>query len=144
MTSPSEYGLRALQLGPVSVALVSMAKEAQVLRPGKTGFFLRWLDNLGLVRAPLATDEVEVRAIRLLTFTDSSVISTLLYFGVYLATWAILFAILAEYKREDSLYLGAGFICGAVALVQFSYPVGMLAMLVGAIAMLLVRRRRDA
>jgi len=133
-----------MQLGPVSVALIFLAQEAEVLRPGKIGFFLRWLDRLGLLKSPLETDQVEARATHLLSFTDARVISTLLYFGAYLATLAILFAVRAEYRREDSLYLGAGFMCGAVALIQFSYAVGMSAMLAGAIALLSIRRRRDA
>jgi hypothetical protein len=140
----SQYGLRAFLLGPVAVAAVCMAKEAEVLRPGKVGFFLRWLDYLGLLKAPLATDEVEVRAIGFLSFTDSRVIATLLYFGVYLAAWAMGFALRAENNGEDSLYLGAGFMCGSVALVQFNYFAGMAAMLAGAAALLHIRSRRDA
>jgi hypothetical protein len=121
-----------------------MAREAEVLQPGKVGFFLRWLDRLGVLKEPMASDEVEVRALGLLSFVDSRVIATLLYFGIYLAGWSIVFALRAEYNREDSLYLGAGFMCSALALVQFNYVVGMAVMVAGAIALLSIRARRNA
>ncbi len=65
-------------------------------------------------------------------------------YGIYLAVVALLVAAWAEFKREDSLYLAAGSICGAGAVYLASHTAGLGCLILGAAVILGVRRARAA
>jgi hypothetical protein len=97
-----------------------------------------------LVRAPSPYAEVEARASSLLAFTDETALVTVLGYGVYLAASSVLLAIWAEVKREENLYLSAGFMCGSGGLFLASKAVGTIVIVLGAITLLSVRHARRA
>lgn len=61
-----------------------------------------------------------------------------------LAVVALLVATWAEFKREDSLCLAAGSICGAGAVYLASHTAGLGCLILGAAVILGVRRARAA
>ena len=70
-----------------------------------------------------------------------SVIAAMLWLSAALAVAAIALALWAEVRRESSLFLGAGFICGASGLLLVSRVAGFAALGLGALAILAVRAR---
>jgi hypothetical protein len=136
------YGLLATVIGSLAITALCAASAAWSSHNAVAGKLLQWLDHFGLVKEKMV--EAEIRPTRWLTFDDIWAIELLSYFGVYLAGCAILYAILAEMKGEDSLYIGTGFISGATTLVLFNYPVGIVLMILGAFALLTVRRTKRA
>lgn len=144
MTVDTSYGLRAFQFGAVSIVAVSVAIRAEKALPERRGVVLATLDKLGLVKVPSTSAIEEVRSVGLPTLTDQRAVAALLCFGVFLSVCAILFSFRAEANRENSLFLGAGFMCATAALVEYNYLLGISVMLFGGAVLLALRRRNDA
>ena len=124
----------------ISLAATLAATYGEWLRGTGSSVLLRFLDRIGFISPPSFHGESEMKVPSLLSLTDETALIVLLSYGIYLAVVAMALAIWAEAKSEDTLYLGAGFILGAAAIVCFSFVYGFLAMSVGAIAFFLVRK----
>ena len=144
MTSRDDYGFSAVLIGALSIVVIATAKRADDLRCSTTGAILRWADHLGLVKSVPSDAIMEAKTPSLLNFTDETAVLAVLWFGVYLATSAMILAVLAEMRRENSLFLSAGFICGAAALLLFNQGVGFSALVIGSFPVFFIRAKRSA
>jgi hypothetical protein len=128
-----------------SVALFCAIVSADLKRtlvPG--GRILRWLDEIGLVRAPDPNRYPEWCAVGIVPLSDGLGAEWLLIHAWWFAFVAMILAARAEWLGEDNLYPSVGFLCGALAL-SIDYPVAALGyLLAGGLAATLWRRRRDA
>jgi hypothetical protein len=116
---------------------------ARVRMPG-SGVLLNWLDEHGLVRAPDMQRQVEVGNPGVILITDGGAIEWLLIYSLWFAMAAMLLALRAEFKREDTLLLSAGFICGALAVFLYSPLLALVAIVAGAAALAYLRRGQHA
>jgi hypothetical protein len=134
----------SLGAGALSVVAVAVAMHAETFRGIGSAVLLNTLDSWGLVRSPKPGAFAEAKPIGVLSLNDESALSLLLWGGVVSAVLACVVALVAEARREHNLYLAAGFICGAMALVVFNVGAGLLALAVGGIAISVLRRGRGA
>lgn len=104
---------------------------------------LELAQQLGWLREPQVGATPELSNTTLLTVTDGWCITALGVFGAYLAVAAIVFAIWAEHRGEDSLNLGVGFVCSGIALFLLHPVSGGFACAFGAALILMMRRRRN-
>jgi hypothetical protein len=79
-----------------------------------------------------------------LSLHDEKALALLSLTGVGLAVTAIVLALVAEWRKESSLYLGAGVICSAGALLLWEPLVGFLGLVISGVSILGLRRARQA
>jgi hypothetical protein len=127
-------------LGGISIAAVIAAMQFELLRRSGSGRVLFIAQKLGLIREPDYDAIQEISSASWLTVTDGSAIAALGTLGASLAVGALVFALWAEHRQEDSLYLSVGFICGGMALVLIHPVVGI--PVIAAIATLILAWRR--
>ncbi len=138
------FGVTAMLLGAIAIVLVIVAQYAENSRGITSAYLLNWLDARGLVRSPNPGSVVEFGNPGLFLITDKGAIQWLLVYSMWFSVWSILLALWAEFKREDTLYLGAGFTLGVLAIELFSFQLSLLAMGIGAAAVIALRRKRHA
>lgn len=144
MRQRSTYGIASIVFGVLAILLVSVAQHAESFRGTGSAYLLTLADRWGLVRTPPANAETELRPSSIIALTDETALIGVLGYGIYLAIAAVLVASWAEFKREESLYLAAGFICGTGAVFLVHRIAGLVFLLLGAIVILGVRRARAA
>jgi hypothetical protein len=127
-------------LGGISIASVIAALQFELLRRSGGGHVLVIAQKLGLIREPDYDAIQEVSSTSWLTVSDGSAIAALGTLGASLAVVALAFALWAEHRQEDSLYLGVGFICGGMSPVLIHPAVGI--PVIAAIATLILALRR--
>ncbi len=142
--SPCTSGVSAIVIGTLSMIVVMAAKHYETfLGTSAHGYLLNTLNRLGLVRAAPADTELEWSPSGpFFPLTDANVLRGLLIYGAYLALGSMLIAIWAEYRREENLYLSAGFICGAGGLSLASPILGSITIALGATALLILQTKR--
>lgn len=122
----------------LSVAYVGRLRELVV-----GGYLLRALDWLGLVREE-RTYLVELKPSSIFSLNDSNAFMWMIALACLFACAAAAFALVAEYKRESTLYLSAGFIVATVGAGLVS-PLGMvIAQALGVLSVIEIRRRHAA
>jgi hypothetical protein len=136
----TKFGLFASGVGIVSVAFAVIAKRAFMFSATSQGTVLTWLSELGVVKKPELGGITEIGAPRLLLWTDESVRNWTFTYSIWFALCAMGCAIWATRKREPTLYLGLGFICGASAITYSEFYWGLVASTFGAIALFSVRK----
>jgi hypothetical protein len=134
-------GFLSSVFGGLAVIAAIAAKQFELLRRPRSGHVLELAHRLGILREPDRWAEPEISDTTFLTITDGRLISALGTFGAYLAMVAIAFALRAEYREEDSLYLGVGFLCGGLTLFLLHQTVGSVAMAIGVVAIIAMRRQ---
>jgi hypothetical protein len=161
MRRPKRIDLVSLLSGVAAVPLASTGVYLRSVRVPGSGTILTWLDKLGLVRqSPPEAPSVIVFDLpsheRLVSVggvpemsdpgrfpvNDESAIVFLLAVGVALALVAMSSAVWAEYRREPTLYLSVGYICGVLAVAQVWLLAGLVAAIMGVAAVLVMRNRR--
>ncbi|MBI3348561.1 MAG: hypothetical protein HY020_15310 [Burkholderiales bacterium] len=124
---------------------ISVAKHFESLRGAGSGYLLTALDRYGLIKEAPPGTETEMRPSGLIfPLTDESVLRAILFYGGYLSVASILLAVWAEYRREENLYLSAGFMCGAGGILLAHTLFGIVAVAAGVTAVLLLRHARSA
>lgn len=119
----------------LSVAHVGRLRELVV-----GGYLLGALDWLGLVREE-RTYLVEMKPSSIFSLNDSNAFVWMTFLACLLACAAATLALVAEYKRESTLYLSAGFIVATAGAGLIS-PLGMvIAQALGVLAIIEIRRR---
>lgn len=99
--------------------------------------------KLGILREPDPGATPEILGTTLLTITDGWVVTALGVFAVYLAVAAFAYALWAEHREEDSLYLSVGFICAGMTVFLLHQLAGAVVAVV-ATAFILSMQRRSA
>ena len=138
------FGRVSLSLGCASIVFALVAQHLELLLPYRRGYLLSWLDAIGLVRAPRADGLAVWQAPGTFLLSDDIAVCWLFTNAFWLAICSTLFALWAERKQEDTLYLSAGFLCGILALMLLHYPSSILAMVAGASVVMLLRHHRGA
>lgn len=138
------YGAFALVAGVSSLVLVLTAQYAESLRGTGSAWLLNWLDHKGLVRTVPLTQVLEATSPSIWVLTDELAIARLLALGLGLGVLAMLLSIMAEAKIEATDALSLGYVCGAMGLVLYRPLLGVMAMVAGYVAVLLIRQRSGA
>jgi hypothetical protein len=137
-------GVASSLLGSAALALTATAKHWQSFIFVRQGLVLDWLDWLGLVRQPQPEAFNSVSPPGFLSLHDEKALAILSLSGVVVAVASIVLALVAEWRRESSLYLGAGVICSAGALLLWEPLVGLLGLVIAGVSILGLRRARQA
>ncbi len=133
-------GLIAFVFGASSIPAAMAALYAKSLYGNGSSAVLDWLDARGFVTpTPNSNSVPSLSESSLFLITDERAISLLTILAMFLAIIAMINAIAAEYLREPTLYLSAGFICGALGLMLIMPLVGIGAMIGGLTITMLVR-----
>jgi len=144
MRTGVRFGVVSVWFGAVAVILAIVGTYAESLRGRGSARFLNWLDAHGLVPPPKPGGVIELTNPSALLVTDQIAIQWLLAHSVWFAVCSMLFALWAEHKRENTVYLSAGFACGSSGLVLLSPAASMFAMSLGAVSLLALRRYHRA
>jgi hypothetical protein len=144
MKQRTAYGLASIAFGALALLLVSAALRAESFRGTGSAYLLMLADRWGLVRTPPADAEFELKPSTIMALTDETAITGVLIYGGYLAGVAMLVAIWADFKREESLYWATGFICGAQAVFLIHPLAGLGVLILGAVVISVARRMRSA
>lgn len=142
MTARSIFGPGSILVGALGLLAVIAARHGESFRGTGSAFLLNLADRLGFIQNPPADSVPVAKAPGLLSFTDETALQAILSLGLGLGVVAMLLAVHASSRREDSLYLSAGFICGWLSILVTNYPAGMSALLIGAAVIFGVRRKR--
>jgi hypothetical protein len=162
MRRPKRIDLISLLSGVAAIPLASVAVYLRSIRIPGSGTVLTWLDKLGLVKQP----PPEAPSVIVFDFpsrerlvsvggvpemsdpghfpvNDENAILFLLGLGVALALVAMSTAVWAEHRREPTLYLSVGYICGVLAIAQVWLLAGLIAAIVGVATVMVMRNRRE-
>jgi hypothetical protein len=107
-----------------------------------TGMSLNWLTKMGLVKQPSAGGEASITETSIFAINDENALVFLTSLAIVCAVAAMALALVAEYRREPTLYLSAGYTSGALALLIFKPVLGFACMVAGTFAILMVRHSR--
>ena len=109
--------------------------------PG-SGASLIWLTKMGLVNQ-FSEGERSLTTTSIFVVNDENALIFLTSLAVILSCVALILAFIAEWRREPTLYLSAGYTCGALALYQYQPSLGFVSMVAGiAVSMVLRHDRR--
>lgn len=133
-------GISSIVAGAIGLISVIVARHGESLRGAASSWLLTTADRLGFIRNPPAGRLDEAKVPRLWSFTDQTALDMVLGLGVLLGVAAVLLAVWAAVRREHSLHLGAGLVCGGLGLAAADNVAGMGALLLGAVLVLAVRR----
>jgi hypothetical protein len=136
--------LTSFLVGVFAVFLTATATYVRSMQiPGRS-VSLDWLTKIGLVEQS-RTGESSLTEASIFAINDENALVFLMSSAVLLAAVAMVIALIAEYRREPTLYLSAGYTCGVLALVLFKPLIGFVAIAVGfaAVAVLRQDRRSD-
>lgn len=142
MTVRPVSGISAIVIGALGLLAVIVARHGESLRGTGSAYLLNLADRLGFIKSPPSDDVPLASAPGWLSFTDQTALQTMLGFGTCLGVLAMLLAVHGSRRREDSLYLSAGLICGWLATLVANYAAGMTALLIGAAVVLAVKSRQ--
>lgn len=140
MKARSLAGISSIATGAIGLISVIVARHGESLRGTASSWLLTTADRLGFIRNPPTGGVDEAKVPRLWSFTDQTALEMILGLGVLLGIAAVLLAVWAAVRREHSLHLGAGLVCGGLGLAAADHVGGMGAMLLGAVLVLAVRR----
>jgi hypothetical protein len=140
----SALGITSIGFGALSIVTVPVAQYWESLRGTASAYLLNTADRLGLIRQPHPFAEVELRPSGLLPMTDETALWAFLVYGVYLGLVSVVLSLWAEYRREDNLYLSAGFICGVGGVFLANKDAGLAVAMIGAVAVFLLRHVRQS
>ena len=169
MILPKRIDLVSAFTGALAIPAAFVATYLQSIREPGSGVVLRWLVKMGLVHEPSAADPI-VRVVRFFPnlesfglvsgpvvtvsgvpeMTEASMFSVndenAIYFAISIAALLALVAMAtslwAEYRRKPTLYLGCGYICGALAIALIR-PLAGFAFLIGGITAVLILRNQN-
>jgi hypothetical protein len=131
----------SLLIGALSAGMAaSVAYLRSVHVPG-SGESLRWLTKMGLVKHS-SSSEPSITEASMFAVNDENALLLLTSLAIVLAVAAMALALVAEYRREPTLYLSAGYVCGALALLLFKPVVGFATMVGGIVAIMVIRHDR--
>lgn len=109
-------GLTSFLVSIPALACALGARHAAEVRIPGSGHVLAWMQEHGLVRDPDPGRTPEWAPASLTLLTDGSAIQWLLLHSWWFGGAAMLMALRADRKREETLYSAAGYVCGALAL----------------------------
>ena len=169
MRRPKRIDFVSLLSGALAIPLAALAVHLRSIRVPDSARVLNWLDNLGFVKQPppeapsiivfdlpsrgtpgVASDRIvsvggvsEMSDAGHFAVNDENAIVFLFALCVVLALIAMVTAVWAEHRREPTLYLSVGYICGALAIAQVWLLAGFVCAIAGVAAVLILRNQRE-
>jgi len=140
MRTSARFGKLSVFFGVAALLAAIAVTEAERLRKPRVGYLLNWMDHLGLIRYPDPNQIPEWRPIGPFDLTDDSALKWVLVYSVCFSIWAMLIALWAEHKREETVGLALGFILGSLALHIHGFQYSMSGLLAGAVIHAAIRR----
>jgi hypothetical protein len=140
MRSGSRLGMCSLLLAAMALVLAFVAEDIESYRGATSANLLNWLDRQGLVKEPDPYRQAELRPSSLLPINDVTGIRFLWFNAFWLGGWASVLALVAEYRREDTLFLSSGLLVASMSLVFWHYAASLAAMCVLGVVVGLLRR----
>lgn len=141
MSRRNLHGINSIVIGAVALSLIAGVKRLEIYRDTHAGYLLQVIERIGWIVAPSRDATAQLKAWDPFSLNDGTAIVAAFAFGIYLALVSLGSALWARRRGEDNLYLSAGFMCGACALVFADYEWGIAGMIVAAAAMFLIRAR---
>ena len=140
MRTGSRLGMGSLLLATMALVLAFVARHIESHRGATSAHLLQWLDRQGLVKAPDPSRPAELRPSSLLPINDVTGVEFLWFNAFWLCGWALVLALAAEHKREDTLFLSAGGVVASMSLVFWHYAASLAVMCVLGVAITFLRR----
>jgi hypothetical protein len=138
-------GLISFLAGAVALGIGATAAYARGSRLPGSSVILDWLAERGLVREYRHDVAIPyVSQPTLFSITDGGAVVALTVLAILLAGAAMVVALTAEYRREHTLYLSAGYTCAALSLTFFRPLYFILAMIAGIAIVMVMRHGRGA
>jgi hypothetical protein len=134
----------SLFFGILAICCASSATYATRVRMPGSGHILKWLDAHGLISLPDPSRQQEWSSSGIVRVTDGTAIEWLFLHSWWFGVVAMVLALWSESRSEDSLYAGAGYVCGALALALLNPNFGVASMLLGLCGLAWVRRGSGA
>src|SRR5450432_1580474 len=141
MRTRNPLGWLSLVAGSLALPSVLIATYLASAYGKGDGYLVRWLDVHGLIRTAPLERVPELRAHSFWVINDEIAIQRLLFVGIVLGIAAMIAARVAEYRDESTLYLAPGFIGGVLGISMYNPLLGLVAMIIGGVALLVIRRR---
>lgn len=143
MTLRGRLGVLSLAAGGLSIPVAALATYFRSVSGAGSSFILDWLMSKGATFSNPGSLPT-VSAPGFFSITDARAIALLTAVAIGLAVAAMVSALVAEHRRERTLYLSGGYICGALAITLFSPLFGMIAMIAGIAVVMVMRHGRGA
>lgn len=126
-------------LGAMAAGMAATAAYLRSIPPSDAS--LTWLTKMGLVKHR-STGEPSITEASIFAVNDENALLFLASLSLVLAALAMVLALVAEYRREPTLYLSAGYTCGALALLLFKPLIGFASVVAGIVAIMVLRHDR--
>lgn len=135
-------GISSFVIGALSLPAAFAATYAHSLKGTGSSFIFDWFASKGLIKEnPYSVAAMSEPSIFLVT--DDRALASLFAVALALALAGMGLALLAEYRREPTLYFSGGYIIGALSLFFIKPTVGFFALIFGiAIAMVMRHGKR--
>lgn len=169
MARRKRFGLASLLVGSLAMPTAAAAAYFRSIQGVGSGLVLQWLEKMGFVSQPdapgpvvhvisffpdlekfglakptvIVTGTPEMTEMSVLALNDERAVGFLFLLAVLLALVSIGTALWAEYRRETTVFLSAGYICGALSLVLVRPIVGLVSAIAGIVTVLVVRYQRE-
>jgi hypothetical protein len=140
--SPMEHGTKSILSGASALLAGVAGWHAERVRIPGSAHVLNWLSEHGLVRAPKAYASLEMAPAGTFLLTDGGAIQLIQVLAWLLAAAAMLFALAAERRREESGHASAGLLLGFLTISFSSAAVAVCAGVASAVAVGWMRRER--
>src|SRR5688500_14771379 len=114
----------------VAVGMAASAVHLRSAHDPSIGASLMWLAKMGLVKEPVISEPYLAEA-SIFAVNDANALVFLTATAMVLAGVAMVLAFVAEYRREPTLYLSAGYTCGALALWLYKPHFGFVSVVAG-------------
>ena len=134
-------GLLATLSGTLALCVAAAGWTLRAAHNPAEGAVLAWLGRMGAVRQPAARVATLSQA-GWFSVNDVNAIVWLLAAAVLLAVAAMGLAVAAEWRRESTLWLACGYVCGALALALLKPVAGFVALTGGVMLAVLLRQER--
>jgi hypothetical protein len=137
-------GLISFLIGAMSLCVGATAGYARGARLPGSSAVLDFFATNGLVREyrrdvviPIASES------GMFSITDEKAVLALAVLAILMSGAAMVLALVAEHRRERTLYLSAGYTCAALALIFLRPLYTMIAMVAGIVIVMVMRHGRN-
>ena len=133
-------GLISFFVGVLAICLATGFLQVRASHNPAGGVVLAWLTQIGVVQQSVSTT-ASLSEASVLSINDENALLWFLFSAVTFSVLAMAIAVVAEVRREHTLFLSCGFIFGALSLALIK-PVAGLASLIGGFALVMAIRHQ--
>ena len=147
MRRNKKFGVASSLLSVMALVLaicVFHIERFQTFDPHRQAIVLGLLDRIGLVKTPDMQAETSISAIGLTSINDANAVELMRIYAWWFSLCAIGIAFFAERRREATLFLSIGSVCGCFAVLFVGgAAAGMIAIVGCGFIIFLIRFRRN-